>query len=197
VTDSGSFLITPAHSSARRRQGPLVPHQTVTRTYTRRGLGLKILVSAVQSRPCPPLFSASCPSPIFLRREFVTRFVTNSGTLQITWDHLELGKPFSLYPSRGVFRRQLASRSEKVPGRLLRPMRMAVALETICLGKCCATSQPISAREPNNPHRQIAVFKGREASRGTPLEIRICGRNSQPLRYYADQPIQWPNSSSA
>src|SRR5713101_9265960 len=44
--------------------------------------GLKILVSAVQSRPCPPLFSASCPSPIFLRREFVTRFVTNSGTLQ-------------------------------------------------------------------------------------------------------------------
>jgi len=44
--------------------------------------GLKILVSAVQSRPCPPLFSASCPSPIFLRGEFVTRFVTNSGTLR-------------------------------------------------------------------------------------------------------------------
>src|SRR3984893_10426265 len=44
--------------------------------------GLKILVSAVQSRPCPPLFSGSCPSPIFLRREFVTGFVTNSGTLQ-------------------------------------------------------------------------------------------------------------------
>jgi hypothetical protein len=44
--------------------------------------GLKILVSAVQSRPCPPLFSGSCPSPIFLRREFVTRFVTNWGTLQ-------------------------------------------------------------------------------------------------------------------
>ena len=43
--------------------------------------GLKILVSAVQSRPCPPLFSNSCPSPIFLQREFVPRFVPNSGTL--------------------------------------------------------------------------------------------------------------------
>jgi len=46
------------------------------------GLGLKILVSAVQSRPCPPLFSSSCPSVNFLPTEFVTRFVTNSGTLQ-------------------------------------------------------------------------------------------------------------------
>ncbi len=44
--------------------------------------GLKILVSAVQSRPCPPLFSSTCPPPIFPRREFVTGFVTNSGTLQ-------------------------------------------------------------------------------------------------------------------
>src|SRR5712692_10250386 len=44
--------------------------------------GLKILVSAVQSRPCPPLFSNTCPSVDFLRSEFVTRFVTNAGTLQ-------------------------------------------------------------------------------------------------------------------
>src|SRR6266852_8022927 len=51
-------------------------------------MGLKILVSAVQSRPCPPLFSGTCPSRIFLRRDFVTRFVTNSGTLWTIPAHL-------------------------------------------------------------------------------------------------------------
>jgi len=53
------------------------------------GPGLKILVSAVQSRPCPPLISANCPSRIFLRGELVTRFVTNSGTLQRIQDQTE------------------------------------------------------------------------------------------------------------
>src|SRR5262250_519725 len=46
------------------------------------GSGLKILVSAVQSRPCPPLFSASCPLRNSPSVEFVPRFVPNSGTLQ-------------------------------------------------------------------------------------------------------------------
>jgi hypothetical protein len=46
------------------------------------GEGLKILVSAVQSRPSPPFISHSSPSRNFRCSEFVTKFVTNSGTLQ-------------------------------------------------------------------------------------------------------------------
>lgn len=45
VTDSGSFLITAAHSSARGRRDSAVPHQTVTPTYTDCGIGLIILCS--------------------------------------------------------------------------------------------------------------------------------------------------------
>jgi hypothetical protein len=41
------------------------------------GSGLKILVSVVQFRPCPPLFSSSCRSRKFLSNGFVP----NSGTL--------------------------------------------------------------------------------------------------------------------
>src|SRR2546428_11823560 len=67
--------------------------------------GLKILVSAVQSRPCPPLFSASCPSPIFRRREFVTRFLTNSGTLQGTPAHFtDPGRPIDRSPRQNSIR---------------------------------------------------------------------------------------------
>jgi hypothetical protein len=44
--------------------------------------GLKILVSAVQSRPCPPLFSGSYPSLKFHRIEFVPKFVPTSSTFQ-------------------------------------------------------------------------------------------------------------------
>ena len=65
VPNSGAFLITPAHSSARRRRDPCLRHQTFTHTYRDQGLGLKILVSAVQSRPSPPFFSATCPSENF------------------------------------------------------------------------------------------------------------------------------------
>ena len=43
---------------------------------------LKILVSAVQSRPCPPFFSTGCPPPDFLQSKFVPKFVPNSSTLQ-------------------------------------------------------------------------------------------------------------------
>src|SRR3990172_7854624 len=39
---------------------------------------LKILVSAVQSRPCPPFFSTGCPP----RNSSRIEFVPNSGTLQ-------------------------------------------------------------------------------------------------------------------
>jgi hypothetical protein len=53
------------------------------------GSGLKILVSAVQSRPCPPLFSSTCPSRIIPRSDFVTGFVTNSGTLQRIPAHVD------------------------------------------------------------------------------------------------------------
>ena len=53
--------------------------------------GLKILVSAVQSRPCPPFLSTSCPSVNSLRSEFVPRFVPNSGTLGITPAHEGVG----------------------------------------------------------------------------------------------------------
>jgi hypothetical protein len=82
VTDSGSFLIIPAHSSARGPRDPCFRHQTFTRTYTDCGLGLKILVSAVQSRPSPPFISHTSPSRNVCCSEFVTEFVTNSGTLQ-------------------------------------------------------------------------------------------------------------------
>jgi len=44
--------------------------------------GLKILVSAVQSRPCPPLLSTSCPPVNFPRSKFVPRFVPISSTLE-------------------------------------------------------------------------------------------------------------------
>ncbi len=44
VTNVSAFLIIPAHSSARDCRDPVIPHQTVTRTYTDRGIGLKILV---------------------------------------------------------------------------------------------------------------------------------------------------------
>src|SRR5882724_5539034 len=89
VPHLGAFLIIPAHSSARGRRESSVPHQTVARTYTTRGIGLKILVSAVQSRPCPPFFSAGCPLRNSPSIEFVPRFVPNSGTLQRIRGHFE------------------------------------------------------------------------------------------------------------
>jgi carboxymethylenebutenolidase len=57
VPNSGAFLITLEYSSARCRRDPCLRSQTFTRTYTHSGLGLKILVSAVQSRPSPPFVS--------------------------------------------------------------------------------------------------------------------------------------------
>jgi len=53
--------------------------------------GLKILVSAVQSRPCPPLFSTSCPLQNSPWIEFVPRFVPNSSTLGIIPAYVRLG----------------------------------------------------------------------------------------------------------
>jgi hypothetical protein len=52
-------------------------------------------------------------------------------------------------------------------------MSMPAALETICVGICCATLQPISAREPNSWCTQIADSKGREARKRAPFEIRM------------------------
>jgi hypothetical protein len=57
-------------------------YQRITRLTWGVQAGLKILVSAVQSRPSPPFFSATCSSENFSPTEFVPRFVPNSGTLQ-------------------------------------------------------------------------------------------------------------------
>ena len=54
VTDSGSFVIIPAHSAHDAVESWFLRQQTLTRTYADCSLGLKILVSAVQSRPSPP-----------------------------------------------------------------------------------------------------------------------------------------------
>jgi hypothetical protein len=62
VTNSDTFQIILEHSSAQGRCGPVLPQSTLTRTYTNCGLGLKILVSAVQSRPSPPFLSSNCLS---------------------------------------------------------------------------------------------------------------------------------------
>jgi hypothetical protein len=43
--------------------------------------GLKILVSAVQSRPSPPFFSATCPTENF-SQSVCAQIVPNSGALQ-------------------------------------------------------------------------------------------------------------------
>src|SRR5713226_392778 len=56
--------------------------QQITRRSRGMRAGLKILVSAVQARPSPPFFSATCPLGNFSRTDFVPRFVPNSGTLQ-------------------------------------------------------------------------------------------------------------------
>jgi len=76
-------------------------------------------------------------------------------------------------------------------------MSMPVALETICVGICCATLQPISAREPNIWDTQISNSKGRKARKRTPFQVRICCKRSQHLQCYADQPIPWSNCSWA
>jgi hypothetical protein len=48
-------------------------------------------------------------------------------------------------------------------------MSMPAALETICVGICCATLQPISAREPNIWDTQISDSKGRNARKKDPV----------------------------
>jgi len=62
-------------------------YQQITRPSREMEAGLKILVSAVQSRPSPPFISDSCPSGILLRDEFVPRFVPNSGAFQRIREH--------------------------------------------------------------------------------------------------------------
>jgi len=61
-----AFLITPEHSSARSPNQLLIAGQVFLRTSTIPSPGLKILVSAVQSRPCPPAFSSSWATPLLL-----------------------------------------------------------------------------------------------------------------------------------
>src|SRR4029450_12132658 len=63
VTDSSAFALIPAHSSALIRRELLLPLQAFARTSTTSIPDLKILVSAVQSRPSPPFFSPSCRTP--------------------------------------------------------------------------------------------------------------------------------------
>src|SRR6266508_4849583 len=47
-------------------------------------LGLKILVSAVQSRPCPPAFSSSWATVLFLSDRECAQIISWNGSL--TWD---------------------------------------------------------------------------------------------------------------
>ena len=81
VTIGGRFRPFGALSSGCRRKN--MPGKFGTyRASSTPPPGLKILVSAVQSRPSPPFISTNCPSESFSRAEFVTSFVTNSGTFQ-------------------------------------------------------------------------------------------------------------------
>jgi len=83
VTDLGSFLIIPAHSSARGHRDLVLPQQVLTRTYTdglrprseNPGVG-----GSIPSQPT--IHFKQLPPENFSQAEFVTRFVTNSGTLQ-------------------------------------------------------------------------------------------------------------------
>src|SRR6266851_6907258 len=68
-----------------RPSGLVLPQQVLTRTYTHTGLGLKILVSAVQSRPSPPFISNSCPSRNFLRSEFVPKLCLTPAHSSALW----------------------------------------------------------------------------------------------------------------
>ena len=90
-----------------------------------------------------------------------------------------------------------AGRGEEPGGPDVRPMTTSATLESIRIGIRRATSQPISTREGRSARTQVAGSKGRGASRRGRFQIGICCRSSQGLRYYADQPIQWPNCSSA
>ena len=58
VPNSGALGIIPAHLGALSTDEGAIAWLGVARTYEIRWTGLKILVSAVQSRPCPPVFSA-------------------------------------------------------------------------------------------------------------------------------------------
>ncbi len=51
--------------------------------------GLKILVSAVQSRPCPPFLSGSCLASNFFPSLDCDQSVTISGSLQLTRAHFD------------------------------------------------------------------------------------------------------------
>ncbi len=64
-------------------------YRLITRPNLKGRAGLKILVSAVQSRPSPPFLSATSPPGIFARPEFVTGFVPNSGALQPIRAHVK------------------------------------------------------------------------------------------------------------
>ena len=79
----------------------------------------------------------------------------------------------------------------------VRPMSRLAALRGICSGIGCSALQPIRSGEGRSGHGQRAATKGPGAvRRGSPPTGRR-GRGPQGLPYYAGQPIQWPNCSSA
>jgi hypothetical protein len=57
-------------------------------------------------------------------------------------------------------------------------MRMPAALETICVGICCATLQPIAAREPYNRYAQIANSKVEEPAKGSVPDSHVLQASS-------------------
>lgn len=61
----------------------------------------------------------------------------------------------------------------------------------------CTTVQPISIGQGSVARPELARSEDQNTRNLGRDRIGICCGHSQGLRYYADQYIQWPNSSSA
>ena len=75
--------------------------------------------------------------------------------------------------------------------------RGPAAFRGICSGIGCRVSQPIPTWEDRSTQAQAAKLKGQELAVLGAIAIGIGCTHSPWFPYYADQPIQWPNCSSA
>jgi len=76
-------------------------------------------------------------------------------------------------------------------------MTSPTALGGIRAGIRCTVAQPISAGQGSAARPEVARSEKNENARKLGRgRIGMFGGNSQGLHYYADQHIQWPNSSS-
>lgn len=76
-------------------------------------------------------------------------------------------------------------------------MTSATALGGIRAGIRCTVAQPISAGQGSAARPEVARSEDENARKLGRGRIGIFRGNSQGLHYYADQRIQWPNSSYA